>query len=252
MEMTPAQKQELYEQGYVKLPGIIPQELVYKALYAINASLGANGIAPEQLPRFRSQSYCPEVQQTPAILDLLTASPLWSVAESAIGKDAIQPVKSGQIALRFPGPGPATPGHPHIDGMYTPTNGVKAGEIWNFTALVGVVLSDIPQDYMGNLSIWPGTHHAYERYFREHGPQSLLEGMPPIALPEPTQLTGKAGDAVIAHYELAHGIAANTSPFIRYAIYFRLSHKNHEQWKWESMTNLWQEWTGMQEIASHT
>lgn len=251
MELTQEQKQALYEQGFVKLPGIVPQELVHKALFAINASLGSEGIDPSQLIRFRAQSFCPEVQKTPAITDLLTASPLWSLAESAIGKDTLQPVTSGQIALRFPGPGPVSAGRPHIDGMHTPTNGVPAGQINSFTSLVGVYLSDIPHEFMGNLSIWPGTHHSYEKYFREQGPQSLLNGMPPIAMPEPVQLTGQAGDAVIAHYELAHGIAANVSPFIRYAVYFRLSHKKHESWKWESMTDVWLEWAGMQEFVGH-
>jgi Phytanoyl-CoA dioxygenase (PhyH) len=251
MELTQEQKQALYEQGFVKLSGILSQELIHKALYAINASLGSEGIDPAQLPRFRAQSFCPEVQKTPAITDLLTASPLWSLAESAIGKEALQPVTSGQIALRFPGPGPANVGRPHIDGMHTPTNGVPAGQIYSFTALIGVYLSDIPHEFMGNLSIWPGTHHRYEQYFREQGPQSLLNGMPSIAMPDPIQLTGQAGDAIIAHYELAHGIAANVSPFTRYAIYFRLIHKNHEHWKWESMTNIWLEWAGMQEFVGH-
>ncbi|HZR44620.1 MAG TPA: hypothetical protein VFB12_31200 [Ktedonobacteraceae bacterium] len=252
MELTNEQKQTLYENGFVKLPGIVPQELVHDALRVINASLGSQGIDPAKLVTFRAQSFCPELTSTPAISRLLNDSPLWSLAESAIGTDAIRPVDHGQIALRFPTMDPPRHPGPHLDGMYTPTNGVPEGTILNFTALIGVFLSDISHDFMGNFTAWPGTHRLYEAYFREHSPQSLLNGMPPIELPQPQQITAQPGDAVLCHYQLAHGIAGNSSPFIRYGIFFRLIHKNHEAWRWECMTNIWREWAGMQDIVSST
>jgi hypothetical protein len=250
LELTHEQKQALYDQGFVKLPGIVPEELVHDALRAINASLGSEGIDPARLPTFRSQSYCPEVTTTPAIVRLLSASPLWSVAESVLGSEAIQPVQNGQIALRFPTLGEAANPVPHLDGMYFPNNGVPEGTIKNFTALIGVFLSDIPHDFMGNLTVWPRTHRLYEHYFRKHGPQSLLNGLPPVEIPQPQQITAQAGDAVLCHYQLAHGITGNSSPFIRYGIFFRLIHKNHDAWQWECMTDIWREWAGMQQIAS--
>ncbi len=250
MELTTAQKQALYKDGFVKLPGIVPQELVHAALRAINASLGSQGIDPARLNTFRAQSYCPEIKKTAAITDLLYGSPLWSLAQSAIGQDAVEQIDSGQIALRFPSMEPAREPGPHLDGMYTPTNGVPEGKILNFTALIGVFLSDIPHEYMGNFTAWPGTHRRYEAYFQQHGPQTLLAGMPQIALPTPVQITARAGDAVLCHYQLAHGIAGNASPYIRYGIFFRLLHKNHQQWQWECMTNIWREWAGMQEVVA--
>lgn len=250
MELTDAQKQALYKDGFVKLPGMVPDELVQDALRAINTSLGSNGIDPARLDIFRAQSYCPELQAEAPITRLLNASPLWSLAASAIAPDTIQPVNHGQIALRFPQSQPSTNIYPHLDGMYTPTNGVAANTIQNFTALIGVFLSTIPHDYMGNLTVWPGTHRLYENHFRQHGPQSLLEGMPPITLPEPQQITAQAGDAVLCHYQLAHGIAGNASPYIRYGIFFRLIHKDHAALHWECMTDIWREWAGMQDIVT--
>lgn len=249
MELTHAQKQAFFEQGYVTLPGIVPRELADTALRHINASLGSEGIHPDQLVTFRSQSYTPELTNSAAITDLLNASPLWSVAESAIGVGQIRPVNAGQIALRFPTLGAAREPHPHLDGMYTPHNGVKEGMIQNFTALIGVFLSDVPHDYMGNFTVWPGTHRLYEQYFREHTPQSLLQGMPAVALPQATQVKVRAGDAALCHYQLAHGIAGNSSPFIRYAIFFRLTHIDHDALHWECMTDIWREWAGMQEVV---
>jgi ectoine hydroxylase-related dioxygenase (phytanoyl-CoA dioxygenase family) len=97
--------------------------------------------------------------------------------------------------------------------------------------------------------VWPGTHRLYENYFRQHGPEALLEGMPPVQLPEPVMLKGNAGDIVMAHYQLAHTAAQNISPNVRYAIYFRLLHvKHNDQWK-EAMTHIWLEWDGMRKYA---
>jgi hypothetical protein len=250
LELTTQQKQELHQSGFVKLPGAVPQELVGNALRAINASLGDQGMDPALLTQFRSRSYCPEVQGSTAITDLINESSVWQYVESAIGAGKVRPVRGGQIALRFPSMDPPREPGPHIDGMYSPTNGVQKGTIANFTALIGIVLSDIPHDYMGNLAVWPGTHRIYEHYFREHGSEALLEGMPKVDLPKPVQITGKPGDAVLCHYQLAHGIAGNASPFIRYAIYFRLKHEGHDTIHWECMTDIWREWEGMREVVA--
>ena len=226
--------------------------MVDRAVKAINHSVGENGIPPDDLPILRSQSYCPELQKEPVITDLINQTPAWSLAESAIGEGKLHgPVGSGQIALRFPGsydPPPAPRGH--LDGMYSPNNGVPKGEIRNFTMLLGIVLSDVPKPYSGNLSVWPGTHHIYEHYFREKGPRSLLEGMPQVDLPEPNQVTGKAGDVVLCHYQVCHGAAPNASPHTRYAIYFRLRCKEHEDVRWDVMKDIWLEWDGMREVIA--
>jgi len=249
MELTNEHKRHLYEQGYVKLPGAVPRERVHTALRAINASLGGNGIDPAQLPTFRSQSYAPELRRSPAILGLLTESSLWSAVESLIGAGQVAPVSDGQIALRFPILETPKTHAPHLDGMYSPNNGVPAGTIGNFTLLVGVFLSDLPEINSGNFTLWPGTHRLFETYFREHGPQSLLNGMPPVDMPAPVQVTAQPGDAVLCHYQLAHTITSNGSPNIRYAIFFRLKRVNHESVKWDCMTDIWLEWDGMREVV---
>jgi hypothetical protein len=248
MQLTDSQRHDLYEAGFLRLPGIVPGELVDNARRAINASLGEHGMSPEQLHIYRSRSYCPELTADAVITDLYNRSPLRKLAEAAIGAGKVCPITSGQIALRFPTLGNRYEPGPHIDGMYAPDNGVQKGTIANFTALVGVFLSDIPHGDMGNFSVWPGSHRALERHFRERGPQSLLDGFPAIDIGAPEQITARPGDAVLCHYQLAHGIAANSSPFIRYGIFFRLTHVDHESVHWECMTDIWREWDSMLEI----
>jgi len=72
--------------------------------------------------------------------------------------------------------------------------------------------------------------------------------MPNVTLPEPVQITGRAGDIVFCHYQIAHGVTPNASPHVRYAIFFRLTHVDHEPQKWESMTDIWREWPGLREV----
>ncbi|MBC8136832.1 MAG: hypothetical protein H8F28_13185 [Fibrella sp.] len=250
MQITQAQKQEFFENGVLKLPGIVSGELIQRARRAINANLGENGMHPDDLPRLRAQTYCPALSGEPVITDLYNASPIRGLVEQMVGEGQLKPVKHGQIALRFPRPvdPPELVFRPHLDGMYSPTNGVKEGTIGNFTALIGVFLSDVPEPNSGNFTTWNGTHRLYEEYFREHGPESLLQGMPPVELPEAEQFTGVAGDAALVHYQIAHGIAPNISPNVRYAVFFRLFHVDHDQNHWSCMTNIWQEWSGMQGI----
>ena len=174
MELTYAQKEAIFRNGFVKVPGVVPQVMVEAALRGINNSVG-EGMNADEMVTFRSRSYCPELQGSPIITDLLNRTPAWELAESAIGVGKIIRPKGGQIALRFPSmqDPPPKPGG-HLDGMHSPHNGVPQGVIRNFTMLVAVYLSHVPEPYSGNFTVWPGTHHVYEKYFQEHGPESLL------------------------------------------------------------------------------
>ncbi|HVX45365.1 MAG TPA: phytanoyl-CoA dioxygenase family protein [Mycobacteriales bacterium] len=243
-DLTDQQKHEIVDSGYTILPGVVPPDMVGAALRTINAGLGL-GHDPAQLRTFQAQTWCPDRTGDPAIIDLLTRTPALALAESAIGAGQIQPVNYGQIALRFPIDGEAGEIHPHIDGMYSPHNGVPKGQISNFTALVGVYLSDVPTEYAGNFTVWPGSHRKYADYFEREGAEALLRGMPPVDIGEPVQTRPRAGDVVLSHYQIGHSVAPNTSPHVRYAIYFRLHKVGHDAIKREVMTDIWREWDGL-------
>jgi hypothetical protein len=234
----------LHRDGFVRVPAAVPRELVDRALLAINRSLG-RGVDPRKLETFRSQSFCPELRKERVITDLLYGGAAWPLAHALLGRGRVKRPDSGQIALAFPTDGAPSPPHPHLDGMYTPTNGVPRGQIRSFTMLVGVMLSDVEAAGAGNLVAWPGTHLLYQDYFRRRGPRSLLEGMPDVPLPDPVAVTGRAGDAVLCHYQLAHAAGPNTSPHVRYAVYFRLEHVDHGRRRWEALTDIWREWPGL-------
>lgn len=243
--LTSEQKQSLVNQGFLKIPGVIPPIMVDHAMRHINHSIG-NGMNVEDITRYRAQSYCPELQGEAPIVDLFNQTPVKSMVDSLLGANNARPVNYGQIAIRFPSlQDPPRASSPHLDGMYSPHNGVPEGTIGNFTMLVGVLLSPVRQQQAGNFTVWPGTHRMYEQYFREHGVDSLLKGMPPVELPQPVQTTGEPGDVFLVHYQLAHSVAPNVSPFPRYAIFFRVTHvDHHNDWR-APMTDIWLHWPGV-------
>jgi hypothetical protein len=242
------QQRALIDDGYLILPGAIPRARVDRALKAINHSLGEQGIDREQIWTLRAQSFCPELVGTDAILDLYRDTPLEALAQAAIGAGQVPRPPTGQIALRFPQElaEPKDP-HPHIDGMPGPLNGVTPGTVYHFTALAGVFLSDVTGPFQGNFTVWPGTHRALAAHFAQHGIAELLQGFPRIALPPPRQLTARAGDAILAHYQLAHGAAPNVSPHVRYAAFFRLAHRDHDPASAQAMVDLWREWPSLRD-----
>ena len=143
MQLTHAQKREFYKKGYVRVPGAVPAVMVDAAVKAINHSFG-NGIDPAKMITFQSRTFCPELREAPEITDLYNRTPVKELAESMLGNGKVNPVQGGQIAVRFPlmdDPPPAL--RPHLDGRYSPHNGVPAGELRSFTMLVGIALSDV-------------------------------------------------------------------------------------------------------------
>jgi hypothetical protein len=237
------QRRALRDEGYLVLPGLVPRAQVDAALFAINQSLGSAGIDPAQLPGFRARTFTPELARHPALLGLYTGGPLEAAAQAALGAGRVRAPSEAQIALRFPGNGGAAV--PHIDGISSPNNGVPPGTLYHFTALAAVFLSDVPGPDRGNFTVWPGSHRLVEAYLRERGVAAIVDRFPDLPLGPPRPVVARAGDALLAHYQLAHGIAPNRGPHIRYAAFFRLFHVEHEALGTRPLVDQWLEWEGL-------
>ena len=157
--------------------------------------------------------------------------------------DTLEVPQQVQVALTYP-PYDHRPGGHHLDGASPPEPDGRPGP---FTLLAGVLLSDQPSDDMGNLWVWPGTHLSHEGFFREHGPEALVAcgGYPPIPLPTPEQVGGRAGDLLLAHYLLGHNIGGNTSDTVRRAVYFRLKQVGHAAHWRQFLQDAWLDYDGV-------
>jgi len=151
----------------------------------------------------------------------------------------------------------------HIDGFPDAIKGLKSGEVRNFTMLIGIILSEVPEDYMGNFTVYPAGHHLLEKYFTEQGgvhkvlEGTTFEGIMRVVnsvqndMPAPVQIKGKPGDIILAHYQLPHNIAPNLSSNIRYACYFRLHNIRHqaETPRPEALTSMFIDYDGIRDIT---
>ena len=92
-----------------------------------------------------------------------------------------------------------------------------------FSMLWGSYINSLPKGNMGNLTIKPGTHHVIAEMLREKGSFFHYDGKKEKAKPLPDlkkigiadgksySLLVDAGDIILAHPLLAHGIGGNMS-----------------------------------------
>ena len=245
--LTDAEKRFFVQQGCLHVVSAVPTSLVRRARRAINHSLGA-GIDKRGVACMNAQSFCEELVEDPRLLRLATNPRAWSYVRSLVGDRRVERPRECQIALRFPRAEgtPRTLDAPHLDGYHTPYNGIPDdGVVYGFTLLLGVMLSDADEPLSGNFTVWPGTHLKLERHFRDHGVHSLERGdvtTSGIRLPRPIPITGKSGDIVLAHYQLAHAASPNLSGDIRYMCFFRLSVRGLANHRVDSMLDIWRDW----------
>jgi Protein involved in biosynthesis of mitomycin antibiotics/polyketide fumonisin len=237
-ELSSHQKQQLFEQGWVVIPQVVPLDMVRAAREAINSTI------ENHLDSIQTITH--ELKTDPRLTGLLQKTEAFDLIESALGKGKVVPSLNIQAALRFPVS--IIDGNnliPHVDGFH-PTQGEKTASIKPFIANVGFFLNDLDQENAGNFTVWPGTHRSFAEYFKKNIPDPNLKfGIPPIALPQPVQIKAKAGDMVIAHYQLAHTAATNFSQAVRYAVYIRMHHADRPKDSLDVLTDIWKYWYGI-------
>lgn len=124
----------------------------------------------------------------------------------------------------------------HIDGM-------GQNKLCPFSLLCGVALSDQTVPNMGNLHVFPGSHlhSGLQKYYVEKINDDD-QGEADVSKPdlgESVQVLLRPGDIVLAHQLLAHRVGVNTSEHIRYQLYYRVQHKDHEDLKGYIVDDPW-------------
>jgi len=248
--LTPRDIAGFRDDGYTVLRGAVAPAVVAAARHAINHDLGERGMPTDELPTFRSLSYCPALRESVALTDVFDRSAVPAALEALLGPGNLAPVTQAQIALRFPTPPPDAAEwreRGHLDGVGSGLNGMEKGEFSrDFTCLAVVLLSDLPGPWNGNFTVWPGSHITGETFFKQATPEVLRAGSPRYELPHPpVQIGGKTGDVVLTHHQLWHGAAPNHGPDVRYAAIFRPAHVDALKNGTATMTDIWREFPGV-------
>jgi len=237
--------------GFVQARGLVPPEFVNKALRVINHQLGKlDGMKTNE---FGQPVLGGEVNTSTEVMDLLYKTPVWTMAQRLIGRGRVTNVRQAQIALRFPEDKPVPL---QIPGTQWHIDGFGKGLHSPFTMLVGVTLSRCMEDNSGNLNVFPGSHLSLQEDIKKQvreGSDIFSNEIQPLGLDprrkpdlgQPIQLKAEPGDVVFVHQKLAHRVGFNGSPNVRYQIYFRLRHVQHEQLKEAALDNVWLEYEGL-------
>lgn len=256
--LSTEQKQEFINNGFIKIEKVVPQVLINRALRAINYSLG-QGRDKDELGTLTQQSFCPELGTTDVVLDMFNKTPAFTLAEDLLGEGNVLNAPHGQVPPRFPQPLDKDVSNVkmptgHIDGIGSGLNGIPKGEYRRgFTALCVVLLSNLPEPFMGNFTVWPKTHFAIAEHLKQNGHEVLKNGTPDIDHGcDMHMCTGEAGDVIFAHNLVLHSAAPNLSPFIRYAAIFRVRHKACEENGLATYDNMWLEYDGLTELIPQT
>jgi hypothetical protein len=238
--------QALRRDGYAHFRESLAPTLIEAARNKIRHSV-ENHFDPRRMNEYNNRSWCPELRSSSEIKQLFENTAVRAIVDGALGSNQYG-YDAGQIAIRQARSADwSYPPTPHIDGIPTAHNGLSGTGIQNFTALLGVFLTEVNCDYAGNFTVWPGSHVVIEQYFQERGEAALQAGMPNIPLGEPIQLYCRPGDVVLCHYELAHAAAVNTSENDRIAVFFRLwlneiNGADGREQRWHNLTHLWHGW----------
>lgn len=266
MSLTNLQANFFVDHGYLLLDSFISQEDIAEPTELIKQALNKTGIPTSKESAIQWVKEKSTLQQNNKFLSLINKSKVKQFLEEKIFVNKIQEVKSCQIACRFPGEQCGEDGSVpnnwyetwHIDN-YTEKDFERRCLPKDFSCLVGVYLSDNEEEFSGNYTLFPGSHHSVQAFSRLNGGQEYYEknGLQKIReevkLNNPFQIKAKRGSVIIVHRMLPHLISApNTSKNIRTIIWYRIciSTRPKNNNDPETFTNIWKEWTGLHTVLS--
>lgn len=160
-ELSAQQIQQFHQNGFLVLRRVVDLDYVRYARKSILADIGTSGIPPDDIGKYRSQTWVPTLRndtvQSQALINVFRHSALLPAISSLV-RNPMPFFHAPQVALIFPKLyGSRTRGNgAHIDGIPTSTNGLSFGRMHGFSLLAGVALSTQNEDFCGNLVIYPG------------------------------------------------------------------------------------------------
>ena len=246
--LTSADKRSFKENGCLIVRGALTAAQIQAAQDALWTGIDADRDDPatwiEAGPR------TPVPAHHPAIRAAVHESPLFAMMEEMVGEGQLNSGRAGP-ALVYPSKDKAwsLPERGHLDGYYTPTNGVPEGTVGYMTINVTIYVEDIDSQG-GCFTYWPGSHNVAYEYFKTHSLLSVQGGVSSDVFPEGTfpkgsEFVGQAGDAIFWHGQLFHTGSKNVNRNIRMALIGRFSRKDTNDIRFETCDDQWAHWEGI-------
>jgi Phytanoyl-CoA dioxygenase (PhyH) len=210
------------EDGYLVVPGVVPENLLAAVDREIDALAAAD---PPPAGTVGKHFWFLPPRQLPASDAALRHSGALDIAAELVAPHTLDlSLDHIQIALNYP-PHDHRPGGPHVDG-----HGPDQERPYSFTMLAAVYLVDEQESQAGNIWVWPGSHLDHQRLFQERGTRALLPVSghstmleSPPALREQVPVMARRGDLLLAQFLLGHNTGGNTTDRVRRIAYYRLA-----------------------------
>ena len=138
----------------------------------------------------------------------------------------------------------------HLDGYYTPTNGVPEGTVGYMTINITIYVEDIDAQG-GCFTYWPGSHNVAYEYFKTHSLLSVQGGVfqrrvsrrnlpPRVRICRPSPATPSSG--TVSSFTRVPRTSIAT---IRMALIGRFSRKDTNNIRFETCDDQWAHWEGI-------
>lgn len=237
------------ENGYLIKRGVLSAAQIQAAQDALWEGIDADRNKPETWVKAGARVPCPSSH--PAIRATIAESPVFAMMEEMVGK--------GQLHAGGPGPHLVYPSgesewqephHGHLDGYYTPTNGVPEGTVGYMTINATIYVEDI-EHRGGCFTVFPSSHRMAHEYFKTHSLLSVQGGSSSQIwsdeeMPKALEFEGKAGDVCFWHGQMVHTGTKNINRNIRMALIGRFSRKDSNEIRFETPDDMWQHWEGIE------
>lgn len=244
--LTQEDKAFFKKNGYLVKNNLLSEKQLADALDVVWAHMNCDRNDPKSW--INSGPGFPPIGKDPAIRATLYDTPVFAMAEELVGKDKLNDGSNPGPHFRFP-TGEAEwelPKHGHLDGYYTPTNGVPEGTVGRFQVGVTFYLNNVVHKG-GGFTVWPGTHTQAAEYFKTHSLLSFKGGNAneTFDMPEAVEITGAPGTACFWHGQLMHTGAKNSAEEIRMALITRLTRKDLNDLLFEFPDDIWAYYDGI-------
>ncbi|MDP6117192.1 MAG: phytanoyl-CoA dioxygenase family protein [Planctomycetota bacterium] len=231
--------------GYLVKHDTLTQEQIDAAQDALWSGIEADRDDPESW--INAGPMVPVPGSHPAIRATMFDTPNFETAEELVGKGLLNQGGPGPH-LRYPSGESdwSPPPHGHLDGYYTPTNGVPEGTVGRFSIAATIYVDEVVHRG-GGFTVWPGSHIRACEHFKDHSLLSIKGGVG-MDLGDCTEITGPAGTVCFWHGRLFHTGSPNCSDRIRMALIARLSRKDMSDILFEEPDDLWEYYPALQKV----
>ena len=249
MRLTDDDLAEFATDGYLLVPGVVPEDLLERADAEVDGLIEAE--APSGVQEPGQHAWFPTPERLPRCDDVLRRSPALEIAEELVAPARLDHAFDHiQVATTVPR-WAHVPGGPHIDG-HAPGQDPPH----SFTLLAGVPLTDQRRSQAGNLWVWPGSHLHHHASSTNGDRRSSWR---PEATrrcsthrwrcPRRSSSSAARGDLLLAHFLLGHNKGGNTADPVRRTIYYRLSVPGHAG-RWEqTFLDPWTDYPRLTDMA---